>query len=85
VAKKNAVAVPPAVQSQPIEILKPEEVAGLLRTSLAWVYEKCRARQRDPLPAMRLGRYIRFEKHVVLAWARNHGNPAARQIAKAGR
>jgi predicted DNA-binding transcriptional regulator AlpA len=84
VAKKSSTAVPSAVQPQ-TEILKPEEVAGLLRTSLAWVYEKCRARQRDPLPAMRLGRYIRFEKHVVLAWARNHGNPAANKVAKAVR
>jgi hypothetical protein len=84
VPKKSSIAVPPAVQPQ-TEILKPEEVAGLLRTSLAWVYEKCRARQRDPLPCLRLGRYIRFEKHVVLAWARNHGNRASQQIAKAAR
>lgn len=76
-AREKSVSVPP-----PAEILKPEEVAALLRTSVGWIYEKCRTRQRDPLPCLRLGRYIRFEKQIVLAWARNHGNGAARKIAK---
>ena len=67
------------------EILKPDEVAALLRTSTAWVYEKCRSRQKDPLPFMRIGRYVRFDKDAVLAWARNHGNAAARKIEKAVR
>lgn len=62
------------------EILRPEEVAQLLRTSVGWVYEKCRSRQRDPLPCLRLGRYIRFEKQTVLAWARGRGNSAARKL-----
>ena len=65
------------------ELLRPEEVAGLLRTSVGWVYEKCRTRQRDPLPCLRIGRYIRFEKSAVLVWARGRGNSAARKIAKA--
>jgi len=64
------------------EILRPEEVAQLLRTSTGWVYEKCRTRQRDPLPCLRLGRYLRFEKNTVLAWARNHGNKAAKAVAR---
>jgi predicted DNA-binding transcriptional regulator AlpA len=81
-SSKKSAAVPPVVQ--PAEILTPEEVSQLLRTSLGWVYEKCRTRQRDPLPALHIGRYLRFEKHTVLEWARNHGNPAARKIAKAG-
>lgn len=67
------------------EILTPEEVAALLRTSTGWVYEKCRRRQKDPLPCLRLGRYLRFEKQTVLAWARNHSNPAARKIERAVR
>ena len=77
-SKKSA--VPPVVQPT-TEILTPEEVSQLLRTSLGWVYEKCRTRQRDPLPAMHIGRYLRFEKHTVIEWARNHGNPTARKIA----
>lgn len=64
------------------EILRPEEIASLLRTSISWVYEKCRSRQRDPLPCLRIGRYLRFEKRTVLEWARNHGNKAAQRLAQ---
>lgn len=62
------------------EILRPEEVAQLLRTSLSWVYEKSRRRQRDPLPCLRIGRYIRFEKTAVIEWLRSHANCAARKL-----
>lgn len=50
------------------EILTPDEVAALLRVSLTWVYEKSRRRSRDPLPAHRIGRYLRFRRSEVLAW-----------------
>lgn len=73
-----------SAQAVTSEILTPEEVAALLRTSKAWVYEKCRSRQRDPLPFMRIGRYIRFDKATVLTWTRNHGNNTAKKIAKGG-
>jgi excisionase family DNA binding protein len=73
-----------SAQAVTSEILTPEEVAALLRTSKAWVYEKCRSRQRDPLPFMRIGRYIRFDKPTVLAWTHNHGNSTAKKIAKGG-
>jgi predicted DNA-binding transcriptional regulator AlpA len=69
----------------PPEIMTPEEVAQLLRTSRNWVYEKCRSRARDPLPCLRIGRYIRFEKPIILEWARKHANRAARQVAGVGR
>jgi predicted DNA-binding transcriptional regulator AlpA len=66
------------------EILRPEEVANLLRTSVGWVYEKSRSRQRDPLPCLRLGRYLRFEKHMVLEWARTQRNKTAKQLGQKG-
>jgi excisionase family DNA binding protein len=62
--------------------LTPEQVAELLATSVTWVYEKSRTRQRDPLPTLRIGRYIRFEKDAVIQWARNRGNSAAKKISK---
>ena len=62
--------------------LNPEQCAELLGTSLMWIYEKSRRRQRDPLPCLRIGRYIRFEKDVVIAWARAHGNAASQKITK---
>jgi hypothetical protein len=65
--------------------MTPEETAGLLSVSVLWVYEKCRSRQRDPLPVLRIGRYLRFEKDAVIQWARNRGNKAYNQtVAKAG-
>jgi excisionase family DNA binding protein len=63
--------------------LTPEQVAELFGTSLTWVYEKSRRRQRDPLPVLRIGRYLRFEKDTVIAWARAHGNTASKKITKA--
>ena len=62
--------------------ITPEQVAELLATSVSWVYEKSRSRQRDPLPTLRIGRYLRFEKDAVIQWARNRGNTAARKIQK---
>ena len=65
------------------EILTPVEVAKLLKTSLAWVYEKSRRRNRDPLPCYRIGRYCRYTRGAVLAWMVSHGNSSAKQLAKA--
>ncbi len=62
--------------------ITPEQTAELLGTSLMWVYEKSRRRQRDPLPVLRIGRYLRFERDVVIAWARAHGNTSAKNISK---
>ena len=54
--------------------ITPEAVAEMLAMPLSWVYEKSRTRQRDPLPVLRLGRYIRFEKTAVIEWALAHCN-----------
>lgn len=64
------------------EILCPEDVAALLHTSVSWVYEKSRTRQRDPLPCLRIGRYLRFERSAVIAWLRARGNSAAKRIQR---
>ncbi len=45
----------------PADILTPEEVAARLKVPESWVYEKTRARCRNPIPCLRLGRYIRFQ------------------------
>jgi predicted DNA-binding transcriptional regulator AlpA len=50
------------------EILTPEDVAALFRVSESWVHEKCRRRSCDPLPAHRIGRYLRFRRSEVFAW-----------------
>jgi len=50
------------------DILTPEEVAVRLKVPESWVYEKTRVRCRNPIPCLRLGRYIRFDWNAVIAW-----------------
>jgi len=53
---------------RPEDILTPEEVAARLKVPESWVYEKTRARCRNPMPCLRLGRYIRFDWNAVINW-----------------
>jgi excisionase family DNA binding protein len=53
---------------RPENILTPEEVAARLKVPPSWVYEKTRARCRNPMPCLRLGRYIRFDWTAVVNW-----------------
>lgn len=62
------------------EILTPEDLAALLHVTPSWVHEKCRARSRNPLPVLRIGRYIRFRWSQVIEWL-----DGARTPAKKGR
>jgi excisionase family DNA binding protein len=56
------------VSPQSHEILTAEECAELLRVSVGWVHAKTRARSRNPLPAHRIGKYLRFRRSEILAW-----------------
>lgn len=64
--------------------ITPEDVAQLLGVSLGWVYSKSRSRQRNPLPALRIGRYLRFERDAVVAWARSCGASAKKIKTRRG-
>jgi len=46
------------------ELLTPEELAAKLRVPNSWVYEQSR---QNKIPTHRIGRYIRFDLHEVLA------------------
>jgi excisionase family DNA binding protein len=61
------------------EIITPGECAALLRVNESWIYEKCRTRQRNPLPAHRIGRYLRFRRSEVLAWFDRTSEPAPKK------
>lgn len=54
------------------EILTPSQIAERLQVKPTWVYEQTRERtgirNPDPLPYIKLGRYLRFDWHDVLAW-----------------
>jgi hypothetical protein len=45
------------------ELLTAEEIAERLRVPASWIREQTRSRslENDPLPHLRLGRYIRFQ------------------------
>jgi excisionase family DNA binding protein len=52
----------------PQNILTLQEVAARLKTSPRFIYEKTRRRCQDPLPCVRVGRYLRFIWSDVSAW-----------------
>ena len=46
------------------ELLTPEDLADRLKVPLSWVYEQSR---QGNIPTHRIGRYIRFDLHEVIA------------------
>jgi excisionase family DNA binding protein len=74
--KKQAVAVgsPASQLLDPSLIFTLPELAQRLKVSNRWVYEKTRSRCQQPLPAMRIGRYVRFYWPTVSAWLIQHSN-----------
>lgn len=56
----------------PTDILTPAELAERLKVPLSWVFEKTRhratVRDAEPLPCLRVGRYLRFHWPSVSAW-----------------
>lgn len=62
----------------PEDILTPEQLAARLQVPKSWIKEKTRdrARQRDknPLPFIRIGRYIRFDWQAVSEWLREQNS-----------
>ncbi len=54
------------------DLLTPEELAERLKVPKSWVYEKTRARSRDPLPVFRIGKYMRFHWPDVESWLVQH-------------
>jgi hypothetical protein len=53
-------------------LLTPTQLAERLAVPTSWIREKTRLRARerdhDPLPVVRLGKYVRFDWHAVEAW-----------------
>jgi predicted DNA-binding transcriptional regulator AlpA len=58
-------------------LLTPAELAARLAVGESWVREKtrerARLRDRDPLPCVRLGKYVRFSWAAVEAWLQRQG------------
>ncbi len=46
------------------------EAADLLRVKVSWLYERTRT---NTVPHVKLGKYLRFDRDELLAWARAFG------------
>lgn len=67
------------MEASPIDpsmILTLGELAERLKVSPRWVYEKTRRRSQNPLPCIRIGRYLRFDWVRVSAWLRQQERAA---------
>jgi predicted DNA-binding transcriptional regulator AlpA len=57
-------------------ILRPEELAERLKVDVSWVYENTRkrasVRKTDPLPSIRMGKYLRFYWPEIEKWLERH-------------
>lgn len=64
----------PNPRLDPSDILTPEQLAARLQVSKSWVFEQTRnrakVRNKNPLPCIRLGKYLRFSWPDVCAWLR---------------
>ena len=63
-----------ALNLRSIEIIDSKELALRLRVPESWVRDRVRARSDDPLPYVKIGRYVRFEwgsPDLVEWWARH--------------
>lgn len=61
-------ASPPRLE--PGDICTPQELAARLKVRVRWVYAVAE-RERNPLPALHCGRYLRFSWPDVCAWLRS--------------
>jgi len=56
----------------PAHILRPEQLGERLKVPVSWVYENTRRRagrrSADPLPCIRMGKYLRFYWPEVEKW-----------------
>jgi excisionase family DNA binding protein len=59
-------------------LLNAQEAGDLLNVPATWVLGEAR---RDRIPHVRLGRYVRFDRDALLAWAeRRQRGPVERRV-----
>jgi len=68
--EKKAVEVPSSALD-PKDLLTPKELASRLKVKKGWVYEKMRPGQANPMPVIKMGKYLRFNWPDVSAWLRS--------------
>ena len=55
------------------ELLNVQELAEELKVPVSWIYSRTRCKEPDSLPFLRFGKYIKFRKSDVIAWAERMG------------
>ena len=58
-----------------VRLLTPDEAASLLQVSVGFIYEMTSRRgrhRRHPMPCLRVGRYLRFDRDALIEWAKNN-------------
>jgi excisionase family DNA binding protein len=58
--------------SEEDRLWRPEKAAWYLDVKLSWVYEAVRAGR---LPCLRVGRHIRFRRHMLDEWLAEEAKP----------
>jgi hypothetical protein len=73
---RQADSTAPALQANfnPADLLTPKQLAQRLQVSLGWMREKTRKRNRNKLPALPLGRFVRFYWPDVCRWMMDQQN-----------
>jgi hypothetical protein len=64
------------------DIITPEELAKRLKVDVGWVYEKRRPRCKNPIPAIPMGKIIRFDWERVVDWLREQAIADEKSIAQ---
>ena len=64
------------------QILTPGELADRLKVSVNWIYEKRRPRCAKPIPAIPMGRTMRFDWDAVTKWLEELAADDARDLQK---
>ena len=56
------------MQLQQDELLTVDEIAGILKVPVSWIYERTRRRGIERLPHVKLGKYLRFRMPEIQKW-----------------
>ncbi len=55
------------------QLLTPQEAADLLRVRVSWIYNHSRRRSHQPIPCLKLGKYLRFRSSELMRWVEEQG------------
>ena len=51
-----------------MELLTIDELAQRLKVRKSWLYSRTRQKGHDAIPAIRVGKYVRFDEAKVMEW-----------------